>query len=91
MRKGAKVLVNRMDVKEIIHNRIIEAMEDTLNHLIKDKDILLTEESMDMIYNLSNSFSEQITDFVIANNRTAPITGTGADSASSYHHSTWQI
>jgi hypothetical protein len=80
-----------MDVKEIIHNRIIETMEETLNYLIKDKDILLTEESMNMIYNLSNSFSEQITDFVIANNRTNPITGTGADSASAYHHSTWQI
>lgn len=90
MKRGAKVIVNHLDVKEIIHTRTVESLEKTLNYLIKEKDILLTDDTMAMIYSLAERFSNQITDFVVANNRMGSITGSGEDSATSYYHSTWQ-
>lgn len=90
MKRGAKVIVNHLDVQEIIHTRLVDSLEDILNYLIKEKKILLTDDTMAMIYSLAERFSNQITDFVVANNRMGSITGSGADSATSYYHSTWQ-
>lgn len=91
MKKGEKVLINRLDVQEIIFNRATDSMEKTLNYLIEEKGLLLETEAMEMIYELTRRYSEQITDFVIAHNRGSSITGSGGDSATDYFHSSWQI
>ena len=90
MKKGEKVLINRLNLQEVIFNRATDSMEETLNFLINEKGVILENEALEMIYELTRRYSEQITDFVVANNRTNTITGSGAESATDYFHSTWQ-
>lgn len=91
MKRGARVIIDRLDVKEIVHERAISSIKDTLDYLIKEKGLLLQEGVLEMVYDLTNRYAEQITDYVIANDRTETLTGTGTETARSFFHSTWQI
>ena len=90
MKKGEKVLINRLNLQEVIFNRATDSMEKTLNYLIDEKGVILENEALEMIYELTRRYSEQITDYVVANNRTNTITDSGAESATDYFHSSWQ-
>ena len=91
MKRGARVIIDRLDVKEVVHDRAISSIKDTIDYLIKEKNLLLHEGVLDMVYDLTNRYAEQITDFIVASDRNETLTGTGTETARSFFHSTWQI
>ena len=90
MKRGARLIVDRLEVYDKVFEANTNTLEKILNDLIENDGILLPEECLKQFYDLAERYSNQITDQIVANNRATTITGTGGDSSTAYHHSTWQ-